>query len=459
MTPTEPELPRSPMARAVGACAACIMIGVVVCLTCYLLRAVDFAPLRALIAFEDRLYVDLVTPRIELGEAFHPVVFVDVDDEAIHRWGPAQAITEGTPRALIAELTHVIRGGGAAVIFLDYDFRNSLADDAALSAELAGPSAVPVLLPKYLEHGGPPPCDRQGKDRAPAELPTVFNRGENPTSVASVHAIVLLGAYGLVEGSCSFYLVRDAESGEVLRREAAMMRAVTLAGLPSGSQGAVLGSDTPEVISSRWRIRNDTDVLRDPGGRLAFARIRASLYVRKNEVDVSGLDLSALHGAVAIIGSSHRWADDFHATSVGDLPGALVHANLALDLQSLPAQEMGLGVQFGLDILLILASSLLTIPLCWVPVFRRIPPGARLTLRMRLFRLVREGLVIIGFGVALAFAYLVLVRIRGDALAGWRFGMLSFTLSAAVVLMIEVTAAVADAAAEIAEALVVRLGR
>ncbi|MBV8914756.1 MAG: hypothetical protein JOZ05_17155, partial [Acetobacteraceae bacterium] len=133
--------------------------------------------------------------------------------------------------------------------------------------------------------------------------------------------------------------------------------------------------------------------------------------------------------------------------------------NVALDLQSPPEHQLNLGLQFGLDILLILLSSLLTIPLCWMPIFRRLPPGARLPLRMRLFRLLREGFVIAAFGLTLAAAYLVLVRTRGDALAGWRFGMLSFTLSAAVVLLIELIAAVGDAAAEIAEALVARLGR
>jgi CHASE2 domain-containing sensor protein len=318
------------------------MIGLLVCSFTYLLRAVDFAPLRLLVSFEDRLYEKLIPPALELKNGFHPIILVDIDGEAMRKWGAPRGAASGTPRTLIADLTRVLRHAGAAVIFLDYDLRIHLRDDSALREELAKPSDTPVLLPMFFSSGILPQCEEQSDDHAPIELETIFDSSSNIRSVVSVHSIVALGAYGLVDGTCSSYRVRVGDTEELVSRQAAMLRAVELAQLSPRRHTALADHSRPYLIPTRWWVQNDTQLLHDQTGRLAYARIHASLYVRKNTIDTGGVDLSALENAVVIVSSTHRWSEDLHATPVGYLSGALVQANLGLGIQSYPSKEIPL---------------------------------------------------------------------------------------------------------------------
>ena len=114
--------------------------------------------------------------------------------------------------------------------------------------------------------------------------------------------------------------------------------------------------------------------------------------------------------------------------------------------------------QLLVDLLLITMSIFITFPL-WHRVYKHLPHYAQLTLGMRMYRLFCEGLVIIIFGIMLAGSFLFIAREFGDCLAGWRFGMLSFILSAIVVLLIEVIAAVSDTAANAAERLTTKFSK
>jgi CHASE2 domain-containing sensor protein len=449
-TPTGPQ-PMSPCARSVGACTTCLMVALLVCVLTYLLRAVDFPPLRALVSLEDRLYTLLIPPPLELENGFHAIIFVEIDDEAIRRWGARSGAAGGTPRTLLAEITHMLRRARASVIFLDYDFRNQLQGDSALRAELATYSATPVLLPKYFSSGLLPPCDEQTEEKAPIELETVFDDLPSGNAVAPVHSIVVLGAYGLIDGTCSAYKVRVGGANEIVLRTAAMLRALQLAGLSR------VDSALPHLIPIRWWIQNDTELLRDRAGKLAYARINTSLYIHKDRIDLEGITPSSFQNAIVIVGSTHRWSGDVFATPVGELPGALVHANLGLELESYSSKEVPLPAQFIVEAVLILLSVIITFFVCWYPIYKRLP--GQLSLLARVFRLFREGLVIIVFGIMVAGSFLLLARSLGDCLAGWRFGMLSFIIGALVVLLIEVIAAIADAAAKLAEALADRLSQ
>jgi hypothetical protein len=435
----------------------------------YFLREVDFAPLRALVSFEDSLYTTLIPPSLELKSGFHPIIFVDIDDEAIRRWGAPQGAGSGTPRTLLAEITHILRHARASVIFLDYDFRNQLQGDSALREELATYSTTPVLLPKYFSSGLLPLCEAQTEEKAPIELDSMFDDlANNGNSVAPVHSIVALGAYGLIDGICSAYKVRVGDREELVFRQAAMLRAVELADLSSGIYAV------PKLIPIRWWIKDDTALLCDRtgagpagghrhlgecrphfGDKVAYARIKASLYVHKNGVDTEGIDIN-LENAIVIVSSTHRWSSDVHATPVGELPGALVHANLGLGLESFPVKEIPLPIQFLVDFIPITVAVFITFPLCWYPLYKHILRDARLTLQTTIYRLIREGLVIVIVGILFMGLFLLLTLRFGDFLAGWRFGMLSFILSALVVLLIEVNAAITDAAARLAEAVVMR---
>jgi hypothetical protein len=428
------------------------------CAMTYSLRLVDFTPLRSVISFEDRLYSAAAPPSLKLWSDFHPVVFLEVDDRALGLWGVAETSAEGTPRSLIAELTQWLRAAAASVIFLDYDFRNHLQDDEILRKELAMASNTPVLLPRFFAAGLLPPCDRQTDAAVPIELQTAFDDTMQTGTIASVHSILTLGAYGLTDGTCSFYRSR-AGRDEVVSRTAAMLRAVGLLRLKGAARDARFDQKTPGLLVNRWWINNETDLLYDQSGRLAYRRIKASLYIHNHAVDTQGIDVSALKGAIVIMSSTTSSSGDMLQTPVGDLPGALINANLALDLQSPPEIQVPLSVQFGLDVILVIFSACLAIPLCWLPLFKRIGPLGRLTGSRRASLLVREAVVIAAFGLALGVVYLGLAHYLGNTLAGWRFGVLSFLLSVIVVLTIELTAAIADEATELAETVTLRLSR
>jgi hypothetical protein len=77
-------------------------------------------------------------------------------------------------------------------------------------------------------------------------------------------------------------------------------------------------------------------------------------------------------------------------------------------------------------------------------------------------RLMIEGLIIVTFGILLLFLILFILFVYprfGGWLAGWRFGLLSFILSAIVVLSIELIGAIAHATSEFAETIAARFTR
>jgi CHASE2 domain-containing sensor protein len=494
--------PPSPFARSVGAAAAGVVISLFVLGFTYLLRAVDFAPLRWLIVTEDRAYDVLHAPEIHLLNNAHRVVFIDIDDDAAQKWStppnggpqsPEKAKPRNnTPRGLIAELTNLARNASAAVIFLDFDFRDPLTDDRGdgdrrLYAELAKKSDTPVLIPSFFTAGRLPPCDDQNDQFAPAELETVFDdltkggqtgSGKELPAVALVHPVLALGAYGLTESACSAYRVQFG--GEIVSREAAMVRAVELAtavSLPCAPADQCIKLPdlaAPEIVPIRWTIANDTEQKHDSGGnsannndpndkasnadvkkKLAYARIKASSLVKyQNLVDSPGIDLSILKGAIVVIGSTARWSEDTLSTPLGDLQGALAHVNLALSLES-SSNEFSLPAQFSLDVGFIIVAALVTIPLCWLPTFKSVAGNARLPMRQRLLRMFRETCVIAGCGFVFAVVSWRL-SLHGSVLSGWRFGILTFVIGTIVVLLIEICSVVSDGTQEAVENLVTR---
>jgi hypothetical protein len=488
--------PPSPFARSLGAAAAGLVIALFVCAFAYLLRALDFAPLRELIVTEDQLYDAFHAPEIHLLNNAHRVVFIDIDDTAAEKWStPPNEDRQSperpkppnnTPRGLIAELTDLARGASAAVIFLDFDFRDRLADDGdrraedSLKAELAKRSDTPVLIPSFFTAGRLPPCDNQSGQSAPAELETIFgdltnagrtDSGKELPAIALVHPVLALGAYGLPEGACSAYHVQFG--GEMVSREAAMVRAVELAiagSLPCAPADQCIKLPdlyAPEIVPIRWTIGNDTDQKHDSGGdgqagnadgkkSLAYARIEAGSLVVKYQqlVKLSDIDSSILKGAIVVIGSTARWSEDTLSTPIGNLQGALAHVNLALSLES-SSDDLSLSTQLLIDVFFIIAAAVVTIPFCWLPTFKSLDRGARLPRRQRLWRLFWEACVIAGCGLLFA-VFSWLVSFYWSFLSGWRFGILTFIVGAIVVLLIEICSAVSDGAGEAVEDLMTR---
>ena len=482
--------PPSAIARAAGTAMAGLVVAVIVLGFTYLLRMLDFGPLQELVAAEDYVYDSFHSPEIHLLSNAHRVVFIDIDDNAARKWSVApnddpqspasqESLPNNTPRGLIAKLTELARSASAAVVYLDFDFRNRLPDDPDLHDELATQSKTPVLIPTFFTAGRLPPCDDQNDRIPPTELETAFSdltkAGQSASekalpSVALVHPVLTLGAYGLPEGACSAYRVRFGPGEEIVSRQAAMVRAVELANAGSSCAGESCiktpDLDRPDIVPIRWTIGNETDQKYDSGGKegsgdaggdkkLAYARIKASSLVKyKSLIDSPNMDDGVLKDAIVVIGATAPWSEDTLLTPLGDLQGALAHVNLALSLQS-SNDDLQLAAQFGLDVFFILLAALVTIPLCWLPTFKSVVQGARLPMRRRLQRVFFEAFVILVCGLIFASVSWWLSH-RWNVLHGWRFGILSFVVGTIVVLLIEICSAVADGTEQAVEGLLTR---
>jgi CHASE2 domain-containing sensor protein len=491
-------------ARAWGAGAACLAIALLVCGFTYVLRALDFAPLRDLIIKEDHLYDMIHSPDVRLLPGAHTVVFIDINDAAVTRWdrpddaappdGPL-TLPNNTPRQLIGQLAGFARAAQAKVIYLDFDFRDTLRDDGDLRTQLARTDQPLILIPTFFTSGRLPSCEDQGDaqpPKPPTELATVFAgltelpKNQPPgsdkklPSIALVHPVLTLGAYGLPEGVCSSYRVRFGPERELVWREAAMVRAVQLANADSSPctgdaciQTPDLGK--PRVLPIRWTIGNDVtekhasvdngaktsdaktndakadSVSASNDRKLAYLRLEAGSLVKYHDVPPpTDGKFAALKDAIVVIGSTAQWSEDTLATPLGDLQGVLAHVNFALSLQSLD-DEASIGVQFLLDLAFAGAAALAAVYFCWRPTFRALPPGAPLPMRQRLRRSISEAGVFVGCGLVFAAISAGLLYRGPSFLAGWRFGILSLIVGAIVGLMIEVCSAIADGMRELVE--------
>ncbi len=465
-------------ARAFGAGAASFVVALWVCAFTYMLRTLDFAPVSALISQEDHLYDAIHSPDIRLRKYAHRVVFIDIDDAAVGKWSsreeassPRLPLPDNTPRALIAQLVKYVRKAQAKVVYLDFDFRDSLTGDEDLKAELEQPNPTPILIPTFFTSGRLPSCQNQGAARPPTELQTVFSSLTGPAkpaqavnakdlpSITLVHPVLTRGAYGLTEGACSFYRVHLASEGEVVSREAAMVRAVAFANedAPTCKPGEACVTtpdlSRPETLPIRWTIGRDTDLKHDSADKsLVYARVKAGNLVQYQSVpDPVGGEADVLKDAIVVIGSTGQWSEDTLATPVGDLQGALAHVNFALSLQSFD-DEVPLLAQFGLDVVFLIIATVVAVRWCWLPTYEALARKAELSARQRLWRIFFETCVFAICGLVFAAVSVILLLVfRLGFLAGWRFGILSFFVGTIAGLMIELCSAAADGAREWAE--------
>ena len=90
---------------------------------------------------------------------------------------PGQPLPNNTPRKLIGQLAGFARDAQAKVIYLDFDFRNTLPDDGELHDELARSGQPLILIPSFFTSGRLPACEDQDDTpppKPPTELATVF---------------------------------------------------------------------------------------------------------------------------------------------------------------------------------------------------------------------------------------------------------------------------------------------
>jgi CHASE2 domain-containing sensor protein len=435
-------------------------ISALVCILTYGLRCADFAPLRELIAFEDRAYRVLSPPSaVQLPPNFASIVFVDIDDNTLNNLHlPAFSTScpgstsdrpsgseaspnpaAGTPRGIIAAIVKVMRAAHARVVFLDYDFRNSLSNDAPLDWELrcetsAKLGSTMILVPHFFTTGLTPTCGNQADVLSVVnrrQLDTVFDAHLNQDLVKPVHPVV--EGHELVEGICLAYPMLDKRSDRLVMLPAAMARAVSF----------VRGDSTPidaqkMSMLRRWLIRRDTAVLpADQTDRLGYLRISANVLLRNvmqedGNIEFGALDMSRLQNIIAIVGSTHAGAGDIYRTPVGNLPGALVHANIGLELQMPEVQDRPLWVQFVLDIAVLAIFAVLWIP-CGYWIYRWISSNEEMPIVGRMLQCAMEMFVM--FALA---TFFFVITAQAPIVSGWRFAFLSFVLGTIVVFLIEI---------------------
>ena len=192
-------VPPTPFAKARHAGMQAFIIAVVVCIGTYALRLTNFGPLDRLVKSEEQAYLKSIPEPLKAHGAVHPLIFVDIDGEALTQWRPAAFRTScgtdvagpasfqtpraaaGTPQRLLAELVAAIRAHAGAII-LDIDLRTPHADYEALAQELRcekaadGQDVTPVLLPHYFVGPAPGCLDKANLEGAGiAEQDTAFD--------------------------------------------------------------------------------------------------------------------------------------------------------------------------------------------------------------------------------------------------------------------------------------------
>ena len=115
---------RSPLAQSAGAFAGACVISLLVSLIITFRGLINFGPLQSLIEADNRVLYALATPKLRPAGPVRPIVFVDINDEAV---AAREDVEPGgrTPRPLIARILNRVRAEKPAAILLDVDLRDA----------------------------------------------------------------------------------------------------------------------------------------------------------------------------------------------------------------------------------------------------------------------------------------------------------------------------------------------
>ncbi len=487
------ELP-TPFVKARDAGMQAFIIAVVVCIGTYALRLTNFGPLDRLVKSEEQAYLKSIPEPLKASGPVHPLIFVDIDGEALTEWRPAAFRTScgtevagpasfqtpraaaGTPQRLLAELVAAIRPH-AGVIILDIDLRTPHADFEALTQELRcekavdGQDVTPVLLPHYFVDP-PPGCLEKANLMGDgiAEQDTAFDGIS--ARVIPVHGLTQNGGFGIIEGACTAY--RVVPPGQW--RESMMEVALRLVRDPCAVERPA--HETPRVETLRWLIGAEVNHVEIDGeqGVLGYARETAADFMVDGEVRNDELGWPEGPKPIVIVGSTHSGADDKYETPLGRMPGALIQANLGLGMQLEEETVLSLWWQLLIEIVLLAVGCVLFFiiyyvimtvlkvykPVVETKVLDEPTPGqdhsgsADYIQRMSIFIRGRISLIhrdlyhvrqeilttIMTAGTMVLVAVLIFCIIQvvpvQSFLPAWRFGVLSFFLGAIAVVVIEI---------------------
>ena len=451
-------VPLTRFAKALSAGIRAFIIAVIVCVGTYALRGTNFGPLDQLVKSEERAYLNNIPEPLKAHGAVHPLIFVDIDGEALTQWRPAAFRTScgtevagpasfqtpraaaGTPQRLLAELVAAIRAHAGALI-LDIDLRTPHGDYEALAQELRcektadGQDVTPVLLPHYFVDSVPGCLDKANLEGAGiAEQDTAFDGASS--RVIPVHSLVHSGGFGMLEGACTSYRV-DAPGGW---RESAMEVALRMVRDPRAVEQHE--HETPKFEPLRWLIGPEVKAVKTEGQHrvLAYARPRAVDFMVNGEVRGDRLSWPEESKPIVIVGSTHPGAGDKYDTPLGRMPGALVQANLGLGMQLEDEPILLLRWQLLIEVVLLAAGCVLFSILMYYVVMPVLGDHEPKRERDNFWKELLTTILTAGTMVLVAFLIFCAIQVVPvhSFLPAWRFGVLSFFLGAVVVAVIEI---------------------
>ena len=283
---------------------------------------------------------------------------MDIDNESIQKYAEekhkshSDFVGKSTPRELVADLVRRVRQRNPAVVVLDIDLRDPRSElgDGQLREELGRTGIWPlVLIPRIIHPNALTSCSKSPsmleKNQAKA-FRTIVEDTINPEKVRFVHPYFELDWLGDVKGICPS-----------LKIEHPVLAGTTSLELNALSVEAVSRIRLTENPPPRWWFldKKATGSMQRVQFRVGGNRKNSlytglqnePLYRRIPAYDVRDNDLlfDGMAGAIVIIGTSHMGSEEHHSTPLGQMPGAVVHANIMLQLQIGPVTELPAFVQ------------------------------------------------------------------------------------------------------------------
>ncbi len=313
-----------------------------------------FPPMKGLTALDDSLAQFLWEP--PGPEADVPVTliyFVDIDDDTILAYAkekhepPSHFIGKSTPRDLVANLLRRVRQEEPAVVVLDLDLRDAQPGpgDGELQKELGKTDGGPfVLIPRIVYPHEATSCSERTRaleTPPPNAVQTMVEDKVDPNHVKFVHPYFELDSLGDVKGICPILVVPSPlASGTVHLKLSALSVEAVRHTRPNEDPPHRWWFLDEQVTSKMQRIQ--FRVGGDQKNPLYAASDGRELYhhLSASKVQDKEWPFHSMAGAIVIIGTSHKGSEENHSTPLGQMPGAVVHANIMLQLQIGPVTDM-----------------------------------------------------------------------------------------------------------------------
>ncbi|HBL53337.1 MAG TPA: hypothetical protein DDZ34_04730 [Syntrophaceae bacterium] len=332
-------------------CISLMLSGIVLLLLITWLIGINFNPIMYIIELDTLIYQYITPPQVISEERAKRIIFVDIDDGSICRlkdYVPGMK----TPRSLQASLLGKVKDASAAVVFMDFDYRECGSGDEDMRAALLK-AGCPVIIPRMIV----PTREQESESTAPQKrlflgLPTIFD------SLVDSHRIHVghpnfRHTFELVNGVTATFKAKQISANEPHILPAAAVLAHNLVyGANLHNNPGLNSAEESKQELFQFRV-GPKDIIYGEAKNPRYIRVIASALMTNK------VDMSSFKDAIVVIGASHLGADDIQETITGQMPGALVHVNLLLQLQSGRLATHGALDGFFADLIFILVQAIM----------------------------------------------------------------------------------------------------